>query len=131
MPALLFVVLIVTIAVLAYKSNIPYEYRNFIEKSTNGTGAVPSLRNINDSDVPVEISGMNSPHAILVRLKDHTIMMQKNSNERIYPASLTKIMTAIVSIEKLPDLHEKIKLPNTMFKELYKEDASMAVNWIG
>jgi D-alanyl-D-alanine carboxypeptidase (penicillin-binding protein 5/6) len=124
--ALLLIMLIVTLAVLAYKSNIPYEYRHFIEKSTNGFEAVPSLKNMNASDVTVEISRMNSPHAILVRLKDHTIMMQKNSNQRIYPASLTKIMTAIVAIEKLPDLHEKIKLPNLMFKELYKADASMA-----
>lgn len=67
-----------------------------------------------------------SSNAILIRLSDDTILMQKESEEKIYPASLTKIMTAIVAIESLPDLQEEITLQSSMFKELYKEDASMA-----
>lgn len=52
--------------------------------------------------------------------------MEKNSEEKIYPASLTKIMTAIVAIENLPDLQEQIKLPQSMFQELYQANATMA-----
>lgn len=52
--------------------------------------------------------------------------MQKNSEEKIYPASLTKMMTAIVAIENLPDLQGKIKLTKSTFQGLYKADASMA-----
>ena len=52
--------------------------------------------------------------------------MQKNSEEKIYPASLTKMMTAIVAIEKLPDLRKEIKLTSSTFQGLYKADASMA-----
>ena len=69
---------------------------------------------------------LNSPNAILIRLKDHAILMQKNSEEKIYPASLTKMMTAIVAIEELPDLNEEIKLTNSTFQGLYGADASMA-----
>jgi len=52
--------------------------------------------------------------------------MQKNSEEKIYPASLTKMMTAIAAIEKLPNLKEEIKLTNPTFQGLHGEDASMA-----
>jgi D-alanyl-D-alanine carboxypeptidase (penicillin-binding protein 5/6) len=52
--------------------------------------------------------------------------MQKNSEEKIYPASLTKMMTAIVAIENLPDMQKKIKLHNSMFQNLDKADATMA-----
>src|SRR5699024_6501471 len=49
-----------------------------------------------------------------------------SSDEKIYPASLTKIMTAIVAIENLPDLDEQIYLSEDMFEKLYSENASMA-----
>jgi D-alanyl-D-alanine carboxypeptidase (penicillin-binding protein 5/6) len=60
-----------------------------------------------DSTVSISPNKLNSSNVILIRLKDHAILMQKNSEEKIYPASLTKIMTAIVAIENLPDLNEE------------------------
>ncbi|MBV4417231.1 D-alanyl-D-alanine carboxypeptidase family protein [Clostridium tyrobutyricum] len=79
-----------------------------------------------DSTVSISPDKLTSPNAILVRLKDNAILMQKNSQEKIYPASLTKIMTAIVAIENLPNLNEQIRLTNYTFQGLYKADASMA-----
>ncbi|MBR9649178.1 D-alanyl-D-alanine carboxypeptidase [Clostridium tyrobutyricum] len=78
-----------------------------------------------DSTVSISPDKLTSPNAILVRLKDNAILMQKNSQEKIYPASLTKIMTAIVAIENLPNLNEEIELTNYTFQGLYKADASM------
>lgn len=79
-------------------------------------------------DLPASISSdkLNSPNAILIRLTDDTVLMQKNTEEKIYPASLTKIMTAIVAIDNLADLKEEIELTKSMFQELYEADASMA-----
>ncbi|MEA5007825.1 D-alanyl-D-alanine carboxypeptidase family protein [Clostridium tyrobutyricum] len=79
-----------------------------------------------DSTVSISPDKLTSPNAILVRLKDNAILMQKNSQEKIYPASLTKIMTAIVAIENLSNLNEEIELTNYTFQGLYKADASMA-----
>lgn len=79
-----------------------------------------------DPSVSISPDKLNSPNAILVRLKDKTTLMQKNSEEKIYPASLTKMMTAIVAIENLPNLKEEIKLTNSTFEGLYGADASMA-----
>lgn len=90
------------------------------------TASLPSLEIGHDSAAVISSDRLNSPYAILIRLNDHTILMQKKSEERIYPASLTKIMTAIVAIENLPDLQEKIILPNSMFQGLYNANATMA-----
>ncbi|QGG51638.1 D-alanyl-D-alanine carboxypeptidase [Lysinibacillus pakistanensis] len=67
-----------------------------------------------------------SSNAILVSLENHTILLDKNSEEIIYPASLTKLMTVLVALENIPDLKEKIILKNRIFTNLYEENASMA-----
>lgn len=79
-----------------------------------------------DNAISINDDDLNSSNAILVRLNDQTIKMQKNSEEKIYPASLTKIMTAIVAIENLTDLEDEIKLTHTTFDGLYEANAAMA-----
>ena len=69
---------------------------------------------------------LHSPYTILVRLKDQKVAFETRSEERIYPASLTKIMTTIVAIENISDLQERIILPKKMFHELFSANASMA-----
>lgn len=67
-----------------------------------------------------------SPYAILVNLTDGEVLMEKNSRERIFPASLTKMMTAILAVENTDDLDEVILMPESIFGNLYAEGASMA-----
>lgn len=85
----------------------------------------PPVSSIEDGD-SLSPDDLSSPHAILIDLQNQTILMQKNSEEKIYPASLTKIMTAIVAIENLPDLNEEITLDPAMFRGLSEAGASMA-----
>jgi len=89
---------------------------------------VPPSKIETDHSVSISLSSnkLNSTNAILIRLKDNTILMQKNSEEKIYPASMTKIMTAIIAIENLPDLNEEIELTHYTFNGLYSAEASMA-----
>ena len=54
------------------------------------------------------------------------VLSECNSRDKIYPASLTKIMTAIVAIENTEDLEERITLPYEIFPPLYAKNASMA-----
>lgn len=77
---------------------------------------------------PIDISDMElrSPYAILIDLDKQDILLDRKSEETIYPASLTKIMTAIVAIEHLPDLQQSILLPANMFPDLYAANASRA-----
>ncbi len=67
-----------------------------------------------------------SPNLILVRLKDNKIIFENRSEDRIYPASLTKIMTTIVAIENISDVEELVTLPEKIFPDLYAANASMA-----
>lgn len=100
--------------------------REAVQPAVSRPAPVPASSVVSGPSVSVDPDGLHSPSAILVRLGDHAVLMQKQSGRKIYPASLTKMMTAIVAIEKLPDLQKKIELPSAIFQPLYKEDASMA-----
>lgn len=124
---LLVYLLMIVITVFTYKSVLisggRYLFGNSVDdKSTTA----PSFMIKSESPAAISSASLHSPHAILVRLNDHTILMQKKSREKIYPASLTKMMTAVVAIEQLPNLREKMILPGSIFQDLYKADATMA-----
>lgn len=76
--------------------------------------------------VSISPDELNSSNVILFNLEKDTIIMEKNIKDKIYPASLTKIMTAILAIESLPDLNEEIILSNDVFNGLYEAGAAMA-----
>lgn len=118
--------MMIIIAAYIYKSVITPGNHQITEIDNNDkTILIPRSKepNFNSSISP---DRLNSSNAILIRLKDGAVLMKKNSGEKIYPASLTKMMTAIIAIENLSDLDEKIQLNKSMFDKLYKADASMA-----
>jgi D-alanyl-D-alanine carboxypeptidase (penicillin-binding protein 5/6) len=78
------------------------------------------------SIIPSSSGKLNSTNAILIRLEDNTILMQQNSEEKIFPASMTKMLTAIVAIDNLSDLNEEIELTHYTFNGLFGANASMA-----
>lgn len=74
----------------------------------------------------VDVTGINSSHAVLIDAGSGKVLGEMNADERIYPASLTKMMTAIVALEELDDQEIMITLNNEMFSELYARDATQA-----
>lgn len=72
-----------------------------------------------------EIDGILSQNIIMYNLNDDEIIYEKNSNDRVNIASLTKIMTAIVSIENINDYNQSILITNTMLKDV-TNDLSVA-----
>ncbi|KMY32280.1 D-Ala-D-Ala carboxypeptidase [Lysinibacillus xylanilyticus] len=85
----------------------------------------PQLEMPEKSEINLDVN-LHSSNAILVNLDTNKILLDKGSDEIIYPASLTKIMTVLVAIENIPNLQEKILLPKSIFKNLYEENASVA-----
>ena len=69
---------------------------------------------------------IKSEHAVLMDLKTGKVICKKSCDTKTYPASLTKIMTAILAIENIPDLNEKVAVPENIYNTLQGEDASMA-----
>lgn len=74
----------------------------------------------------LDISGINSAYGVLMQARGGKIIGEINGEETIYPASMTKIMTAVVAIEELHDLNQEITLTAEMFDGLYERDATQA-----
>lgn len=78
------------------------------------------------ADTAAYLDCINSPNAILVDLTEEKVLEKQNSSERIYPASLTKIMTAILAIENTSDFDKTLTFPSDIFEYLYLQNASQA-----
>lgn len=70
--------------------------------------------------------GMYSTNMILKCLFDGSIVCEYVSEEIIYPASLTKIMTSLVCIEAAGDLNDTAALTEENYRVLTQKNASMA-----
>lgn len=79
----------------------------------------------------VEALDINSTNAIMYNLNEDKVIYEKNSEQRISIASLTKIMTTIVAIENIDDLDTIITMQNRDYTGLYEADASMAGFMVG
>lgn len=77
-------------------------------------------------DVTVDLEQLDSPCAILMDRETGTILADKRGEERMYPASLTKIMTVLTALDECSDLKQTVTLSYDYFQELYDQDASRA-----
>lgn len=59
---------------------------------------------------------IGSSDVILYNLNDDSILYEENSSRKIQIASLTKIMTAIVTIENNKDLSQEVEITSEVFK---------------
>lgn len=67
-----------------------------------------------------------SEAAVLINLDKDVVVYEKNPTKKMYPASLTKIMTAIVVLDHVQDLdNTKYEAPLVVFDELYGTGASV------
>ena len=87
---------------------------------------VPDSENHVFPEINVDLEHLYSPYAILVELDSGKVLAEHNSGDKIYPASLTKIMTAVLAIENTDDMSQTVTLPYEIFEPLYAENASMA-----
>lgn len=68
---------------------------------------------------------VESEAAYLVNLDKNIVVYEKNSTKKMYPASLTKIMTAIIVLDNVKDLDNTYyEAPLVVFDDLYGKGAS-------
>ena len=67
----------------------------------------------------LDLSGIWSTCAVLMDERSGKVISQVSGEERMYPASMTKVMTAIVAIEALPGLQKQITLSGDDMDLLY------------
>lgn len=91
------------------------------------TSQVPMQRE-RDKDVLPFFSStqIHSRQAVLVAVSSKKVLFQKSSEEKAYPASLTKMMTAILAIEHLHDLQKPVRISAQVYNSLKQSGASMA-----
>ncbi len=70
-----------------------------------------------------EIS-IKSNNAVLYNLNDNKILYEKNKDQKVSIASLTKLMTALVAVENIEDLNESVSFAKQDYDKLLKQDAS-------
>ena len=70
--------------------------------------------------------GIYSRSAVLMDLKSGRVIAQKDPDELRSPASLTKMMTVLLTIEAEPDLDALVTVPEDIFPALTAAEASMA-----
>ncbi|OEC01578.1 penicillin-binding protein [Lysinibacillus sphaericus] len=75
--------------------------------------------------VDIELSSLHSKNALLVN-DSGEVLYEKNADAIIYPASLTKIMTAIVAIEASKDLQMQTMVTPQTIATYTAQNASMA-----
>lgn len=68
---------------------------------------------------------ISSEAAVMINLDKDVTVYEKNPNKKMYPASLTKIMTALIVLDNVEDLDNTVyEAPLVVFDELYGQGAS-------
>lgn len=72
-----------------------------------------------------------SEYAILINLDDDQKIYEKNSDVKMFPASMTKVMTVLTALDYITNLDEQITIDASMLDGLEEADASVAGFKIG
>ena len=67
-----------------------------------------------------------SEYALLIDLESNTVLAQKNADQRIFPASMTKVMTILTAAEHIENWDETFTMTQSIIDPLFLADASMA-----
>lgn len=108
------------------------------DSSVGGRIAKPALELQPPAPPDVDTDRLYSSCALLVRLSDGAVLMEKDSEKRTWPASLTKMMTVLTFLENYESQNEEstdlfshlekdtYTLPQEIFPILAAKHASMA-----
>ncbi len=96
------------------------------EEQTEET-AVPLLLYPEKTDKTVSFGQeYDVKHAVLINVDDNETVAAKSSSSKMYPASLTKVMTLIVAVENTADLSERVEITYDMVASMIDMEASRA-----
>ncbi|NLC66233.1 MAG: D-alanyl-D-alanine carboxypeptidase [Clostridium sp.] len=69
---------------------------------------------------------ISSENAYALDRNNHVVVFKKNETKKAYPASLTKIMTALVALENIDDLSDIAPIDIDSYRLMIENNASMA-----
>lgn len=77
------------------------------------------------STIPI-FQDARSSHYLLIHRNDNQILEEQGSQEKIYPASLTKMMVVYVALELIKDDQNTAILPESLLKTLNQQGAAVS-----
>ncbi|MBR2708304.1 MAG: D-alanyl-D-alanine carboxypeptidase [Bacilli bacterium] len=83
------------------------------------------------SNINAEELNIKSKNAILYNINEDEILYEKEKDEKIEIASLTKIMTALVTLENIDDLNKQVIVKNEDLKGLAEQNLVTAGFTVG
>ena len=90
-----------------------------------------TLTGIAENEHPDDAPDITSEYVYLVDSGNGQVIWSLNSEDRMYPASMTKLMTEILAIEALTEPDERVMITPEMTAGLYEANASVAGYQIG
>ncbi len=99
-----------------------------LEDSSNGNNTQEdgSQQNTPEPTPTMKVENLDSTSAVLIRRDDSQVLFAMEPDKVLYPASMTKIMTALVAIENISNLNDKMKIRQSTYDEVYLQGASLA-----
>ncbi|SEA06069.1 D-alanyl-D-alanine carboxypeptidase [Oribacterium sp. KHPX15] len=92
------------------------EIGSFFQTTTAGTGFVKTALTANPD--------VNANFMILVDADSDMIVAEKNGDSKMYPASMTKVMTLLVACEHITDLDQEVEITSDIIDYVNDNDAS-------
>ena len=131
---ILLLILVAVLLLLVFALQFLYQSSHSKEQSTD-PAVTHIIEKLEETPVisvdPTLMTSLYSEYAVVMDANTGRIIAEKNGTERMYPASLTKMMTAIVTIENEPDLSKTVEITDEMLTGLVEENASVAGFSIG
>ena len=90
------------------------------------TGQAQAESEIQKLQSTVDLSMLESPYAILLDGESDTVLASKKGDEKIFPASMVKMMTVLTAIRSISDLDATTTMSADFYEQLYEQDASRA-----
>jgi D-alanyl-D-alanine carboxypeptidase (penicillin-binding protein 5/6) len=74
---------------------------------------------------------LTADYAIAVDVAQDTVLYEKNADKKMYPASMTKIITVIVALDMIEDLDKKVTITDKDLETIFETGASAAYFTVG
>lgn len=84
------------------------------------------INNLDYSNIQEFDFSLHSKEYMLVCLSDFKVLYGKDIDKKIYPASLTKVLTMDTVLHLFEDLNDTSTISEEQLKKLYEDDASLA-----
>ena len=107
--------------VVGYEEYGPYAEVYSEEKDLFFSGY--EVTGMSDAQVPPE-DDVRSEYAVLIDADDGSVVAAKGADTKIYPASMTKILTALVAAEHVTDLDDQYMMDISITDFVYRNDCS-------